>query len=265
MRRCYVDLLSRNQHLVATQGIRNTNYVELMDCLKQINLYVQDASRCRGIFSLLSLLLTITNTFNIVTKHFFYSFFSGKIPGGCDSVKQISNKSCGFWSSYKNMVTRGRQQEQLFVIVIWRLIPLRKRPMVTWIGKRRAFVFARVLGCYIPSSFLLVLSRNFTSFPKPVYWNLVLLIKNDWELSCMRTFLYFGGADNRVVSLFTLQQVCFKSLLFCCPLPFHVVYFAVRESCHFPSVSSFWRQSLLFVIAILSSETILPCLYDSSI
>jgi len=40
MRRCYVDLQSRNQQLIATQGIRNTNYVELMECLKQINLYV---------------------------------------------------------------------------------------------------------------------------------------------------------------------------------------------------------------------------------
>jgi hypothetical protein len=40
MRRCYVDLQSRNNQLLATQGIRNTNYVELMECLKQINLYV---------------------------------------------------------------------------------------------------------------------------------------------------------------------------------------------------------------------------------
>lgn len=48
MRRSYAAIQSGNQKLVDLQTIRDSNYSELMDRLKQINLHVQNSSSCRG-------------------------------------------------------------------------------------------------------------------------------------------------------------------------------------------------------------------------
>ena len=48
MRRLYAAILGGNQQLVDQQNIRDSNYVELMSRLKQINLHVQHSSSCRG-------------------------------------------------------------------------------------------------------------------------------------------------------------------------------------------------------------------------
>ena len=48
MRRSYAAMLSGNQQLVDLQNIRDSNYCELMDRLKRINLHVQHSSSCRG-------------------------------------------------------------------------------------------------------------------------------------------------------------------------------------------------------------------------
>lgn len=48
MRRSYAAIQSGNQKLVDLQIIRDSNYSELMDRLKQINLHVQNSSSCRG-------------------------------------------------------------------------------------------------------------------------------------------------------------------------------------------------------------------------
>ena len=48
MRRSYAAIQSGNRQLVDLQNIRDSNYSELMDRLKQINLHVQNSSSCRG-------------------------------------------------------------------------------------------------------------------------------------------------------------------------------------------------------------------------
>lgn len=53
LRRFYATMLSGNRQLIDLQNIRDSNYNELINRLKQINLHVQHSSSCRG--TLLSL------------------------------------------------------------------------------------------------------------------------------------------------------------------------------------------------------------------
>lgn len=51
MRRSYAAMLGGNRQLIDLQTIRDSNYSELINRLKQINLHVQHSSSCRGIQS----------------------------------------------------------------------------------------------------------------------------------------------------------------------------------------------------------------------
>lgn len=48
LRRIYAAMLSGNRQLIDLQNIRDSNYNELINRLKQINLHVQHSSSCRG-------------------------------------------------------------------------------------------------------------------------------------------------------------------------------------------------------------------------
>ena len=49
LRRCYAAMAGGNRDLAGQQGLRQSNYSQLMDCLRSVNLHVQHAASCRGI------------------------------------------------------------------------------------------------------------------------------------------------------------------------------------------------------------------------
>lgn len=75
MRRSYAVMQSGNQQLVDLQNIRDSNYCELMDRLRQINLHVQHSSSCRGKMN--------RNFVKLPKIYLFVCFSSGKISNGC--------------------------------------------------------------------------------------------------------------------------------------------------------------------------------------
>ena len=67
MRRSYAAIQSGNRQLVDLQNIRDSNYSELMDRLKQINLHVQNSSSCRGKKKKFTESLSIENAIFLLT------------------------------------------------------------------------------------------------------------------------------------------------------------------------------------------------------
>ena len=50
LRRCYAAMAGGNRDLAGQQGLRQSNYSQLMDCLRSVNLHVQHAASCRGTY-----------------------------------------------------------------------------------------------------------------------------------------------------------------------------------------------------------------------
>ena len=48
MRRAYAAIYSSNQSILSQSQLRNANYQQLMNCLKQVNVHVQQTAKCRG-------------------------------------------------------------------------------------------------------------------------------------------------------------------------------------------------------------------------
>lgn len=89
MRRSYAAIQSGNQKLVDLQIIRDSNYSELMDRLKQINLHVQNSSSCRGKKTISNFLYFTREQIFKISSPLFY--FSGKVSNG-----RHSSQSTGY-------------------------------------------------------------------------------------------------------------------------------------------------------------------------
>lgn len=103
LRRFYATMLSGNRQLIDLQNIRDSNYNELINRLKQINLHVQHSSSCRGTPFYFPFRLSLS------TKDDFLIFFkpccSWKVSNLCCASKSLGYQSRRFRAAHQDYFT----------------------------------------------------------------------------------------------------------------------------------------------------------------